>query len=84
ANLAALVLFKVAGLPVGLAAAAAIGIGAAFGAINGILVGYVKTRPFLTTLVSLIILRAAYNMLGQHFAFPRALSAETSDGWSFF
>ncbi len=84
ANLAALVLFKVAGLPVGLAAAAAIGIGAAFGAINGVLVGYVKTRPFLTTLVSLIILRAAYNMLGQHFAFPLALSAETSDGWSFF
>ena len=36
-------------------------VGAALGGINGLLIGYLKARPFLTTLVTLIILRASVN-----------------------
>ncbi|MBB4425425.1 ribose transport system permease protein [Bradyrhizobium sp. CIR48] len=84
ANLAALFLFKVVGLPVWATLVGTVMVGAAFGLINGGLVGYVKTRPFLTTLVSLIVLRAAYNMLSQEVAFSLAVSTETSDAWQFF
>jgi ribose transport system permease protein len=83
ADLAALVLFKVLGLPVWATMLCTIGISAALGSVNGVLVGYVKTRPFLTTLVSLIVLRAAYNMLSQNFAFSLALSTESSEVWTF-
>jgi len=48
-------------------AAASIGatllMGAALGAVNGVLIGYLKLRAFLTTLVTLIVLRAIYNLI---------------------
>jgi len=47
--------------------------GALIGAVNGGLIAYAKTRPFLTTMVVLIILRAAYNKITGAFAIERGL-----------
>lgn len=46
-----------------LAFAAAVGAGALFGAFNGYLIGYLRLRAFLTTLVTLIIGRSLYDIL---------------------
>lgn len=81
ANLAALVFYQIFNWPVGLVIAATLGIGAAVGAINGYLIGYLRTRPFLTTLVTLIVLRATVDLLGQHYSVPLAMAARTSWTW---
>jgi ribose transport system permease protein len=49
--------------PVPLALVAALALGAACGAINGFLIGYLRLRAFLTTLVTLIIFRSIYDIL---------------------
>ena len=49
--------------PLPLAVLAVLAWGALIGAINGGLIAYAKTRPFLTTMVVLIILRAGYNKI---------------------
>ena len=51
--------------------------GALMGAINGGMIAYGKTRPFLTTLVVLIIVRAAYNKVTA--AFTEELASINSD-----
>ena len=51
ANVTALALINVAQWPVGAAIAATIGVGALVGLINGFLIGYLRLRAFLTTLV---------------------------------
>ena len=82
-NFAALAFFNIIGMPVWLAALATLAAGAAIGAVNGTLVGYLKARPFLTTLVTLIILRAVVNILNQAYATAFATSAAESDAWDF-
>ena len=57
-NFAALFFLLVMNWPAWLVALATLGVGMTVGAINGVLIGYIKARPFLTTLVTLIILRA--------------------------
>ena len=57
-NFTALFCLFVLGLPVWLAIVATLLTGAVIGACNGMLIGYLKARPFLTTLVTLIIVRA--------------------------
>jgi ribose transport system permease protein len=37
--------------------------GAALGAVNGLLIGYMRLRAFITTLITLIIYRSAYDLL---------------------
>jgi ribose transport system permease protein len=37
--------------------------GAALGAVNGFLIGYLRLRAFITTLITLIIYRSAYDLL---------------------
>lgn len=81
ANLAALVSYQLWNWPVAAVIALTLGIGASIGAINGLLIGYLRTRPFLTTLVTLIVLRATVDLLGQHFSVPLAMAARTSWTW---
>ena len=52
-------------------------------ACNGLLIGYLKARPFLTTLVTLIILRASVNLLNERFATVFATNSVDSDAWDF-
>lgn len=60
-----------------------IGFGAIMGAINGGLIACGKTRPFLTTLVVLIIVRAAYNKTTAAFTDELASINSDSSVWDF-
>jgi ribose transport system permease protein len=82
-NFAALFFLFVLGLPVGLVVLATLATGAAIGAVNGFLIGYLKSRPFLTTLVTLIILRASVNLLAERYATVFATNSVDSDAWDF-
>lgn len=62
-NFAALLFIQLWHWPVALALPATVLIGALLGACNGILIGYLRLRAFLTTLISLIIFRAIYDIL---------------------
>ncbi|RWH72921.1 MAG: ABC transporter permease [Mesorhizobium sp.] len=63
ANFVALMTYGVLALPFWAALGIVLLVGATIGAANGLLIAYVKTRPFLTTIVMLIILRACYEKL---------------------
>src|SRR4029079_1846040 len=71
------------GLPVGVSFLAAIATGIACGAVNGYLIGYMRLRAFLTTLVTLIIGRSLYDILVVNFAAQVQLSDITSDVWDY-
>lgn len=71
------------GLPVWVAFLAAIAAGMLFGAVNGYLIGYLRLRAFLTTLVTLVIGRALYDILIINFAARVQQSDITSDLWDF-
>ena len=42
--------------------------GALLGAVNGFLIGYLRLRAFITTLITLIIYRSAYDLLIQRYS----------------
>ena len=83
ANFLTLYSYLVKDVPLPLVVIGVVLFGAAMGAINGALIAYAKTRPFLTTLVTLIVLRALYNKLTA--ASTDALASVTSDSpvWDF-
>ncbi|HVJ34097.1 MAG TPA: SMP-30/gluconolactonase/LRE family protein [Terriglobia bacterium] len=63
AVLASLIGTNVEGWSVGVTAIGVIAMGVFCGAINGYLIGYLRLRAFLTTLVTLIIFRSVYDIL---------------------
>jgi ribose transport system permease protein len=69
--------------PIGLAIACVVAIGAAIGLFNGLLVGYLRLRAFLTTLVTLIIVRAIVDTLLLRYA--QVITQHSSDSaiWDF-
>ena len=71
------------GLPVWACCLLAIATGAAFGAVNGYLIGYMRLRAFLTTLVTLVIGRSLYDILIINFAAQVQQSDITSATWDF-
>ena len=71
------------GWPVWAALFAAVATGAAFGAFNGYLIGYLRLRAFLTTLVTFIAGRALYDILIVNFAARVQTSSVRSDVWDF-
>src|SRR6266699_2364440 len=68
---------------IGLGVPATLAVGAVLGSINGLLIGFLKTRPFLTTLVTLIILRASVNLLNTSYAQVFATNSVDSDAWDY-
>src|SRR3984893_5188687 len=82
-NFAALFFLFVLELPASLTIPATLAVGAALGSINGFLIGYLKARPFLTTLVTLIILRASVNLLNTGYAQVFATNSVDSDAWDY-
>ncbi len=82
-NFAALFFLFVLGFPAWLVVLATLATGAMIGAGNGLLIGYLKARPFLTTLVTLIILRASVNLLNERFATVFATNTVENDAWDF-
>jgi ribose transport system permease protein len=82
-NFAALFFLFVLGFPAWLVVLATLATGAIVGAGNGLLIGYLKARPFLTTLVTLIILRASVNLLDERFATVFATNSVDNVAWDF-
>jgi ribose transport system permease protein len=80
-NIVALGLLSVAGWPVPAVIAATLACGAAVGLVNGLLVGYLRLRAFLTTLVTLIIVRAVVDMLLLKYSVAIAAVYPESDVW---
>jgi ribose transport system permease protein len=68
--LAALTGMNVLALPFPVALAMTLGVGLVCGLLNGALIGYLRLRAFITTLVTLVIYRALYDII-----FPRLASA---------
>ena len=83
AAFAAVSSFFIFELPVWVAFLAALATGALFGAINGYLIGYMRLRAFLTTLVTLVIGRAIYDILVVNFGSAIQMSSASSDLWDF-
>ncbi|HVT50382.1 MAG TPA: hypothetical protein VHE77_02365, partial [Dongiaceae bacterium] len=82
-NFAAVGAFFVWNQPVGVAFAASMITGLIFGAVNGYLIGYMRLRAFLTTLVTLIIGRAIFDILVVQFNTAIQTSSAASDIWDF-
>ncbi|MBT6615371.1 MAG: ABC transporter permease, partial [Deltaproteobacteria bacterium] len=67
-NFMTLMLFHLFGWPILAVLPAVLLLGSLMGACNGVLIGYLRTGAFLTTLVTLIIFRACVGLLDQHFS----------------
>lgn len=57
--------------------------GAALGGVNGILIGFLRSRALLTTMASLIIFRAIYNLLIHRYATDLSTGFVDSNLWDF-
>jgi ribose transport system permease protein len=80
-NFMTLALLNLAGWPIVAVVPAVILICGTVGMLNGILIGYFRLRAFLTTLVTLIILRAVVDMLLLQYAQAMSSSFYESDVW---
>ena len=79
----ALYLLDVLGWPVPAVVVATLLCGALLGAVNGILVGYLRLRAFITTLITLIIYRSAYDLLIQRYSNAIASAFPDIPSWDF-
>jgi ribose transport system permease protein len=82
-NLCALLFMHVLKWPVGVSVLATLVFGALLGAINGVLVGYLRLRAFLTTLITLIIFRAVYEIVSLEYSTAIAGGLPDSEVWDF-
>ncbi|WP_206601093.1 ABC transporter permease subunit [Pseudophaeobacter leonis] len=82
-NIVALALLTVGGLPMPAVVALTLLAGAAVGLVNGILVGFLRLRAFLTTLVTLIVVRAVVDMLLLSYSVDIAATFIDSEPWYF-
>lgn len=80
-NFMMLALLNLGGWPVELAAPAVVLICGSVGLLNGFLIGYMRLRAFLTTLVTLIIVRAIVDMLLLQYAQAMSISFYESEAW---
>src|SRR5580704_3045170 len=83
ANFTALALINVAKWPTEVAIVATVALGALVGLVNGLLIGYLRLRAFLTTLVMLTLTRAIVDFLLQIYSVRIASSDVESDLWDF-
>ncbi|WP_438751030.1 ABC transporter permease [Pararhizobium sp. O133] len=80
-NFMTLALLNLAGWSVWTTVPAVILICGSVGLLNGVLIGYLRLRAFLTTLVTLIIVRAVVDMLLLKYAQAMSMSFYQSDLW---
>lgn len=83
ATFAAVGCFFILDLPVWVAFLGALATGALCGAVNGYLVGFLRLRAFLTTLVTFIIGRAVFDILIVQYGAAVQTSFAQSDAWDF-
>ena len=82
-NFCALYFMHVLKWPVAGAVVATLLSGALLGAVNGVLIGYFRLRAFLTTLITLIIYRALYDLLIADYSTLIAAGFPDSKVWDF-
>ena len=82
-NFCALMLMHVLKWPVVAVMAGTLLFGAMLGAINGVLIGYLRLRAFLTTLITLIIFRSIYEILSLQYSTAIAAGLPDSAVWNF-
>ena len=82
-NFSALFCLNVLQTAVPLACVITLLVGGALGAINGVLIGYLRLRAFITTLITLIIYRAVYDMVVVNYAAEIAAASPHSRVWKF-
>ena len=82
-NISALGLTTLAGWPVAPVFMASLLIGALVGLVNGVLIGYMRLRAFLTTLVTLVIVRSIVDLLYLLYATDMAGKFPESPVWDF-
>ena len=82
-NLTALYLINVAEMPIWVAIPGTLLVGSLLGGVNGVLIGYFRLRAFLTTLITLIVFRAAYDLLTFKFATAIASGFPDAPVWDF-
>ena len=58
-------------------------VGGLLGAVNGVLIGYLRLRAFITTLITLIIYRSAYDLLIQRYSNAIASAFPDIPSWNF-
>jgi ribose transport system permease protein len=83
ANITSLALLDVAQWPTAAVIAGTVCLGALVGLVNGVLIGYLRLRAFLTTLVMLTLVRAIVTVLLQVYQVQIASSDVESDLWDF-
>jgi len=81
ADLVALIAMNVWGWPIWAALLAVLAVTGMFGLLNGLLVGYLRLRAFLTTLVTLIMIRAVVDMLLLKFSVAISGGMADSELW---
>jgi ribose transport system permease protein len=79
----ALYLLDVLGWPVPAVIIATMVFGALLGAVNGILIGYLRLRAFITTLITLIIYRSTFDLLIQRYSNAIASAFPDIPSWNF-
>ncbi|WP_022723544.1 SMP-30/gluconolactonase/LRE family protein [Rhodopseudomonas sp. B29] len=79
----ALYCLDVLGWPVPAVIVATIACGALLGAVNGVLIGYLRLRAFITTLITLIIFRSTYDLLLVGNSVKIAASMPDFPSWDF-
>jgi ribose transport system permease protein len=79
----ALYTLDVLGWPVSAVIIATLICGALLGAVNGLLIGYLRLRAFITTLITLIIYRSAFDLLIQRYSNAIAAAFPDIDSWNF-
>ena len=82
-NMSALGLTSLAGWPIAPVFLASLLIGALVGLVNGVLIGYLRLRAFLTTLVTLVIVRSIADLLYLRYATDMAGKFPDSPIWDF-
>src|SRR5579871_1320742 len=79
----ALYTLDVLGWPVPAVIVATIVFGGLLGAVNGLLIGYLRLRAFITTLITLIIYRSAFDLLIQRYSNDIASAFPDIPSWDF-
>jgi ribose transport system permease protein len=77
----ALVLAAPLNLPMPIVLLATAAVGAVLGSVNGFFIGILRTRPFLTTLVTLLVYRGIYDLLSSKFGPSIVSYSNTNPAW---
>ena len=83
ATFASLGMFNALGWPAWVVPFGALAIGGVIGLVNGLLIGYLRLRAFLTSLVTLIVVRAVFDTLSLKYQIAVSMPTQKSAFWEY-